>query len=246
MSVIAADLIEYGSASRPEDETSTSGGAIDDAARPLDTQIAGATEDLEFVSDEADTRTMTIVYRDAGGTIQTFGPTALDGTTPVAGPTGVQRILKATLSATDATATVTLRIASAGATRHTFNPLETDAFIMFQRSSSSGSTEDFWEKTFWKNTNADTDLTSAEVTLTADPSSKFEIALDTAIDATVSVTNRKTDPSLTEQDDSTAIGVPTGTLGFGEAIGLWRHMTLGASAAADEPSSTTQLAGQTT
>ena len=244
MPVIASDLIELGAANRPEDDVSTSGGAIDTAARPLDNQ-PGSAVDVEILSDGADTRGFVLTYRNAAGSIQTWSPT-LNGTTPVAlGSAVVARILKGELASGDASRTVTLRVVSGGATLHVFNPNETDAFTMFQRSSSAATQQDFYEKTFIKNTNANTDLQDAEVTLISDPSAKFTVAVDATKDATTSVANRKTTPGLTEQDNGVAIAVPTGTLAFGEAIGVWRHMQLAADAAADMPTSQVQISGQT-
>lgn len=246
MPITATELKEYGSANRPTDDVTTTGGAIATTARPLDTQIVGATENLEFLSSNAGdtTQTLTILYRDASGVEQTFGPTSLNGTTPVTGPTGVQRITNMTLSATT-TGNVTVRVV-AGADRHVFAAGETGAFIMFRNSSSSGTQQVFYEKTFWKNTNGSLALTSAQVTLTSDPSSKFEIGLDATKDASTSAANRKTAPGgISFVDDSVAQNVPTGSLGAGEAIGVWRKMTLAIDAVADEPASSTQLSGQT-
>lgn len=50
MSVVASDLVVYGSANRPNDDTSTAGGAIDTAARPLDQQLT-ANDTIDIVSD---------------------------------------------------------------------------------------------------------------------------------------------------------------------------------------------------
>lgn len=246
MSITSAELVEYGAASRPQDDTSTVGGAIDAAARPLDTQTA-ATENLEIVSDGADTRTFTIHYRDAAGDIQTW-TSSLNGTTAVAlGSSSVERLLDGALGSADGTRTVTLRVAGAGATRHTFNPSETDFFVSMAQSVSAASAKTYYEKTFWKNTNATLSLTSAAVEGTADPDSLFQWGLDTAVDGSTSATNRVTAPTGPSfVDEASSMGVPGGSLAAGSAIGLWRKMSLGASQAAGKTSSTSQLSGQTT
>lgn len=81
MSITAAELIAYASASLPTDDTSTTGGAIDATRRPVFTDISSA-EKLDLASSAADTRNVTIVGRDSTGAVvqETI---ALNGTTPV-------------------------------------------------------------------------------------------------------------------------------------------------------------------
>lgn len=245
---VASDLVKFLAASRPEDDTSTTGGAQDAAARPLDTQVPdGTPEDLDVVSDAAgDTsQTLTITYRKTDGTVATATP-SLNGTTPVTNVAGedVERILKMVLSATTA-GNVTVSGATSATTLHVFAPGETDCAIMFQRASSDPSViKTRYEKEFWENTHATEALLSAEVELTADPSTIYEMAVADAKDDTESVANRETAPSgETFVDDGVAQTVPGTDLLAGEAIGVWIKQTLAAGAAAAKPTFTTQLSG---
>jgi hypothetical protein len=241
-------LIHYGSANIPEDDTSTSGGAEDQAARPLDTQISSA-ENIDVVSDAAgDTMNMTVRYRDAAGAEQsdTF---ALNGTTTVSDAlsAAAERILSITLASAPA-GTVTVTGATSASTLHTFNPAETKAYIHFQEAASESGATTRYEKGFWSNEHGTLTLNSAEVTLTADPDSKLQIAIATAKDDTESVANRETSPSSVGSftDDGVAIAVPGNALAAGEAIGVWAQLSLTGGDSAYKSSFTTELAGTTT
>lgn len=243
------DLVLYYAANAPDDDTSTVGGAIDTAARPLDAELAGPPQDLEAVSDGTDTRNITVIWRDTTGVIQT-NTVALTSTTPVTVATGVERVLEASLATPDATNTVTLRIAAAGATQHTFNPNETLALRAFRRSfSDPDSPLNWFEKQFWSNDDGALALTEAEVTLTADPSAVILIALDNAKDAATTATDRLTAPAAgvgAFVDDGIAIGVPDTFLGPAEAIGTWIQMQLATGNPALRSSYTLQISGQST
>lgn len=244
----ASDLVKYLSANRPEDDASTSGGAQDANARPVDTQVPdGSPEDLDVVSDDAGdtTQTLTITYRRADGTVGTATPT-LNGTTPVTAVAGenVERILEMTL-ASAATGTITVSGNTSATTFHAFAPGETDAKILFYGASSDPSViKTRYEKEFWENTHATEALLSAEVELTADPNSIYEMGVAGAKDDTESVANRETAPTgETFVDDGVAQSVPGTDLLAGEAIGVWIKQTLAAGAAAAKPTFTTQLSG---
>ncbi len=244
MPVISSELVQFLAANHPEDDTSTVGGAIDPAARPLDAEL-GANSNLEILSDGADTRTMTLRYRDAAGVIQSVGPTALNGTTPVSLGITAERVIEATLSASSGTRTVTLRVAGGGAVQHTFNPNETKAKRLFVKSVSSGAQKVYYEKTFWKNTDGVLSLLNAIMRLTADPTAKIKMGLAAAVDGSTTATNRLTAPgSVSFVDDNVDQNVPGTNLAAGSAIGCWWEFTL----AADEPpiknSFTSQLRGQ--
>ena len=243
MSIVAADLIAHGSASRPEDDSATSGGAIDLTHRPELTQLT-ANSVIAAVSDGADVRTLTVTGRDATGAIDTEA-LILTGAVEVVGAKTFERILKLELSAPDASRTVTVTQGSAGPTRATITPNETDRSGMFLKSASEASPVERYEKFFWKNTHATLTLNDAEVELTADPAAKIKIALATAKDDTVSTSNRKTSPGLTFSDDGVALAVPGSSLAAAEAIGVWVEQSLIADDAAQKTTFTTQLSGTT-
>ncbi len=243
MSVTATELIQYGAASRPEDDTSTVGGAIDTQSRPFDAELASAS-DVEALSDGADARTLTITYRLASGATSS-GIITLNGTTPVALGVAIERILKAVLSASNGSRTVTLRVVSAGATLHTFNPNETTGFRNFIKAVSSGSTKTYYEKTHWKNTNASLALLNGILKLTADPSTKIKIGLATAVNDSVTTANRLTAPgSVVFVDDNVDQNVPGTDLAPTASIGVWAELSLAVNNSALKSSFTTELRGQ--
>jgi hypothetical protein len=243
MSVTGSELIQYLATDHPEDDTSTLGGAINAAGRPFDADLASNSQ-LEVLSDGADTRTITVRYRDAAGIVQTTGAVTLSGTTPVALGVTAERLIEATMSTTDASRTVTLRIAGGGATQHTFNPNETKARRLFALAVSSSSGKVYYEKTFWKNTDSVTALLGATMKLTADPSGKIKMGIAVAQGGTTSSTNRLTAPSgITFVDDAVDQSVPGTNLAAASTIGVWWEMTLAADNAPIRSTFTSQLRG---
>ncbi len=232
MAITSSSLIECLATNHPEDDVSTVGGAINAAGRVLDADLATASQ-LEVVSDGADTRTLTLRYRATNKTVQTTGAISLNGTTPVNLGITAERILEATLSGADASRTVLLRIASAGATQHTFNPNETKARRLMALSVSGAAQKVYYEATFLKNTHSTDSLLDAEVLITADPTSKFEMGVAAAVNGSTTTTNRLTAPAgVTFVDDNVAQAVPGTNLAAGDGIKVWNKMTLGADNAA--------------
>lgn len=246
MSIVAADLVAHLPANLPEDDVSTAGGARVSTSRPLDSQFAASAQPYIESDNAGDTtQTVTIEGRDTGGGVISEAKT-LNGTTPVAFTNTFERILNTIISAA-CTGTVLIKQGSGGTTRHTFAPGELKNAIFFQRSSSSGSIEIRYEKVFLTNTHGTLTLNSAQVTLTADPDSRFRIGVHTSKDDTATITDRTTTPGgITFVDDSTAQNVPTGQLDAGEAIGVWIEQNLPASDAARKTTFTVQLSGTTT
>ena len=244
MSIATTDLKKYGAASRPEDDTAASGGAIDAACVLEVTQMASTTT-LEAVSSAAgDTMNLTITGRDATGAVvsQTL---ALTGTTVGAFSQTFERFLKASLASAPA-GNVTIRINTGGATVVVIPAGKTKASVMFINSASEVAQTIRYEKEFWKNEHASLTLTTATIKLTADPSSSIRIGCEASKNGSQSVANRKTTPgSVTFVDDGVAQSLPGGTLEANSTIGVWVEMTRGASAAAIKTSFTTELAGMT-
>lgn len=245
MPIAAADLKLFGSANMPDDDTSTSGGAIALATKPFFTQFGAAARPEIVSTSAADTMTVTIEGRNAAGAVISEA-NALNGTTPVLFAATYERILKVTL-ASAAAGTVTVKEGAGGTTRVTIEPGFTLVVSFFRKSSSEAAQVKRYEKPFWKNTHGTLTLTSATIKLTADPAAKIQIGGEASKDGTQSVTNRKTAPgSVTFVDDNVAQNVPGTTLEAGVAIGVWVEQTL---AAADSPVKSTftlELAGQTT
>ena len=242
MPIAATDLIAYGSASRPSDDTSTTGGAIDTADRPDFTQLT-ANAVIAVVSDGADTRTVTVEGRNAAGAIDTEA-LVLNGATEVVGAKTFERILTLTLSATSGTRTVTVKQGSGGATRATIGINETSRTAFFRRSASEAGITIRYEKLFWKNAHATLTLNSASLKLTADPDARIRMGGAPSVNDTATVTNRKTAPaSVTFVDDNVAQGVAGGVLAAADRIGTWIEANLPASDAAHRTTFTTELSG---
>jgi hypothetical protein len=244
MPIATTDLKKYGAASRPEDDTAASGGAIDAACVLEVTQMASTTT-LEAVSSAAgDTMNLTITGRDASGAVvsQTL---ALTGTTVRAFSQTFERFLKASLAGAPA-GNVTIRINTGGATVVVIPIGKTAAAVMFINSASETAQTIRYEKEFWKNEHGSLTLTAATMKLTADPSSSIRIGCEASKGGTQSVANRKTTPgSVTFVDDAVAQSLPGAQLEAANTIGVWIEMTRGASASAIKTSFTTELAGMT-
>ena len=246
MSIIAGELICYQSANMPEDDATTSGGAINTAGK-VDLTDLTANDRVSVQSDGADTRTVTITGRLASGAIDSEA-LVLNGVTWVDGAKTFERILKV-VTTSSGTRTVTVAKYAAAAHTPTLCTIETN-FTSVRRlfydaaSEASGTTR--YEKIFWKNTNASLTLNTAILKLTADPATKLTTAVALAKDDSVSVANRKTQPAgLTWVDDNVSMAVPGNTLEAASAIGLWLCLTLGASDPAFKNTFTTQLSGTT-
>jgi hypothetical protein len=143
---------------------------------------------------------------------------------------------------------VTVKQGSGGATRATIGVNETSRTAFFRQSASDSGIKIRYEKEFWKNTHGSLTLTSAKVTLTADPDSRIRIGLAPSINDSATVTNRLTAPSsVTFSDDNIDLTVPGGgNLAAADAIGTWVEQNLPANDPVHKTTYTTQLAGQTT
>ena len=242
MPIVAADLIPNGSASRPSDDTSTTGGAIATTDRPDFTQLT-ANALIAVISDGADVRTVTVEGRNAAGAVTTDVIT-LTGAVEAVGVVTFERILTLTLSASDGARTVTVRQGAGGATRATIGPNETTRTAFYRRSASESGIVIRYEKMFWKNNHATLTLNAAAVVLTADPDARIRLGLATAINDTATVVNRKTAPAgVSFVDDNVSQSVPGGILAAADRIGTWIEENLPAADAAHRTTFTTQLSG---
>jgi|SRR5581483_334033 len=247
MSITAAELKTYGSANMPEDDTSTSGGAIDTATKVEFTDIS-APDTVNLVSSAAGdtTQLVTITGRDNTGAIVS-GSATLNGTTPVTVTPGgagtFERILKIVMGAT-AVGTVTATKTTGGATIATLEPGITKVRRLFYDSFSTASPTTRYEKIFWKNTDGSLTLTNAVIQLFADPSSKLLLGLATAKNDSGSVANRLTAPGgVTFVGVGVNQSVPGTTLEAGAVIGTWIELSLLANDSPLKSTGTTQLQG---
>jgi len=251
MSVTAAEIILYGSANMPQDDVSTSGGAIDLTTQIVPTSAslfnALAASFLDYVSSNAgDAMNVTVTGRNAAGSIVTETK-ALNGTTLVSGAVAFQSIEKIVI-ASAAAGTVTITKHTGGATVTTIVAGVTTMRRLFYAAAAdpaSGATQTRYEKFFIKNTDGTNSYLGLTISETSDPSAVLDFAVALAVNDTVSVANRKTAPA-TITFASTPATIPGADLAAGAAIGVWARLTLAAGSAAAEYAWGIQTSGTTT
>lgn len=250
MSVTNADLVLFASNSMPEDDTSTSGGAIDTTTKILLADIA-ANDNVTIISTDAGdtTQTITITGRDAAGVIVNES-LSLNGTTRVVGSQVFERILKVVCNAAHSGQIIITR--DDGPTYTQITTLETGYLarrrLFYDASSdiSGGSTRDYYEKIFLKNTNSTTALTNAFIREYADPSTFITFDLESSKGGSNSVVNRLTAPTgMLGSFDNTDKDIPSGYLANGEAIGIWLKLTLAAGTSPAKTTWTPRVIGST-
>ena len=244
-SIVASDLVAYAAASMPDDDVSTSGGAIDTLRRVDFTQLA-ANDTVRMVSTSAGdtTQTGTVTGRKADGSLASE-TLSLNGTTVVTFANTYERVLKFELSAT-AAGTVTVARTTGPTTIRVIPIGERGFMAMFRKlASDPSSAKDFYTKFFWKNTNGTLALTSSFVKENSDPVNKVTHALAAALDDSGSVANRTTSPGLTF--DNTDKNVPNSqNLSSGSAIGVWLDLHLTGGDTPQRFAYTSEIDGQTT
>lgn len=254
MSIVASDIVAYGSAVMPDDDATLNiGGAIDATTRVVFTDIV-ATDQVEILSDNAGdtTQTVTIYGRNAAGELVSEAET-LNGVTPVTTDTVFERILKITLSAS-ATGTVTVRDQDTDAAIATIESGVTEIrrpFYAAAAEAAGGSARDYYEKIFIKNNHGTLTLTSAVISEQADPSGKITFALESSLngsDTNGAANNRQTVGDLSGYTfDSAAKNVANSqNLTAGSAQGVWLKLSLAAGDAAQNTSYTLRASGNTT
>lgn len=236
MPVASTDLIFYGSANMQESDSGTQGGAIDATTKVIFTDIA-ATDSVAISSSAAGdtTQTVTIYGRSAGGSIVSEA-LSLNGTTRVTGSTSFERIMKIVVNASH-TGTITV-------TRNnspTFTAIATlesgiltvrRLFYSAQADASGGSSRDFYEKIFLKNTHGTLSLLSAAIVESADPGANITFDLESAVSGTNTATDRRTAPAsgMLGTFTGSSKNVPGTDLAAGGYIGIWLKQTLAAGA----------------
>jgi len=245
MPILVTDLKHYLCASRPEDDASLTGGAIDANCVMLAAQLA-ANDVVRVVSDNAgDNQNVTITGRLATSEIDT-DVIVLNGLTPVSGAKTFERILKVDISAAPAGNITVERNTGPNDDIVIIPAGKTAAAIQFISSTSEASITTRFEKAGFKNEHATDTLTSAEVTLTSDPSASVRIAVETAKNDSTTVANRKATPAgVSFVDDGVVVAVPGNQLEAAAAVNYWAELTRAADAAAIKTSYTVQLGGVT-
>ncbi len=242
MPITSAELVFYQSANMPENDTSTSGGAIATTGKVKTMPMASASVPKVASSAAGDTtQTITVTGRDAAGTIVSEVET-LNGTTQVNFSQSFERILKVVLSATT-TGNVTLYMNDGSTEIVVLEAGITSNRRLFYDASSSAAQETRYEKVYGKNEDPTLTLNSAIFKLTADPQARIKIGVESSADQ--SVANRDTAPgSVSFVDDNVDVDITS--LAAGASKGLWVQQQLPADDAAFKNTFTLELSGTTT
>lgn len=251
MSISSDDIRFYGSANMPEDNVSTSGGAIDLTTKVIFSDIA-TTDNVTVISTSvADTGNITITGRLASGIIsaETLGMT---GTVRLVAANNYERILKVELaSAPSGIITISRDNSPTYSQIATMESGVTTVRRLFYDSSadvSGGSARDYYEKIFVKNVNATLALSNAIVIEQADPSAYTTFDLESSKGGSNSVASRlDTVPSsMLGSFTSANKTIPGGYLGSGEACGIWIKLSLASGVAASKSTITYRITGTST
>ncbi len=249
MPIVAADIIAYGSASMPDDDTPTAiGGAISLVKRVVFTDIV-ATDQIEFLSTEvADSMNLTIYGRNAAGELVNE-VNAVNGVTVVTTTIALERVLKIIL-ASAATGAITVRdqdtdteiaLLEIGVTeiRRPFYDAAADA--------SGGSTREYYDKIFFKNTHGSLTLTSSQILEQADPQTVVAFALESTLDGTDTngAGNRQTHTGGYTFNSTAKNVANSQNLTAAAAQGCWLQLTLTAGLGAQNTSVTMRVSGNT-
>lgn len=252
MPIVASDIVAYGSANMPDDDSGLNiGGAIDTSIRVVFTDIA-ATDEIEILSSNAGdtTQTVTIYGRNAAGELVSDSAT-LNGLTPVlVAGTAFERVLKIIISAAH-TGTVTVRDQDTDTTIAAMEPgvLEVRRpFYDAAADASGGSARTYYEKVFFKNNHGSLTLTSAVIKEQADPSTKVDFDLESTLDGTDTNgggNNRQVAPGGYTFDSADKNVANSQNLTAGSAQGVWLRLSLAAGDAAQNTSVTMRVSGNT-
>jgi hypothetical protein len=249
--IVAANIIAFGSASMPDDDTPTGiGGAIDLTTRVVFTDIS-ATDTVEMLSDNgADTsQTVTIFGRNAAGEIISELET-LDGANEQTTTATFERILKIVMSAT-AAGTVTIRKQTDDVEIAVLEPGVTQIRRPFYDASaeaSGGAERDYYEKIFFWNDHATLSLTAAILKEQADPSSNIDFDIEASLDGTDDngAGNRQTHDGGYTFDSNDKNVVNSQNLTAQTAQGCWLRLKLPAGEASANDTITMRVTGNTT
>lgn len=247
MSILASELIAYSSVSRPQDDSSTSGGVIDAQVRPTYTQFTANAVLALVSSSPGDTRQVTVIGRLPTGVLTTENVN-LNGTNEVLSTNTYERILSVLAASITGGVTVSAKQGSGGTTRGTIASAEKGFQALFINSASDPDDPvDRYEKINIKNTNTGgLTLTSSVLTLTADPQDRIEIGVGSVSGAN-SVANRLAAPGgVSFVDDGVDINVPSGqNIPASEWVEVWCKQALLAGDSAFKNTFTVRLTGNT-
>ena len=256
MSVGASNLILYGSATMPDnDSTQQVGGAINTKIKVEMTEISPSGR-VEMVSTAGQSGySMDISFRRANGVAATELKN-INGATAVTFAATMERILKLVASTSVHTGQITVRKLSAGTNLATLpNGVKQVRRPFYNAAAPDSGTKSYYEKVFYKNTHGTLALTAASICEQTDPSGKITFALDgvaAACPLNLSVNNgafaRNTPPSarITAFGNATLSVRNSGNLTQGSAQGIWLRLLLTNTDSATKTSYTLKAKGNST
>ena len=252
MPIVAADIIAYGSASMPDDDTPVDiGGAIDETIRMVFTDIV-ATDEIEILSDSSsDTvETITVHGRNAAGELVNDVGTLNGVSVVLIAGTAFERVLKIIKSATTV-GSVTVRDQDTDTEIALMEPAVLEIrrpFYDAAADASGGSTRTYHDKIFFKNTHGSLTLTSAQILEQADPQTVVAFDLESSLDGTDTNgggNNRQVAPGGYTFDSSAKNVANSQNLTSDSEQGCWLELTLTAGLGAQNTTVTMRVSGNT-
>lgn len=247
-------IVWYLSANRPEDDSSTSGGAVDTNMRLMlrsdgDSLNGGSGDQVDLVSDSAsDTQSVDLAGYDTSDTWQTESVT-LTGTTNVQS-TNTYKHLRKVEAASDAVGTITIAEYNSGSPTELFTITAGERgraalFLKAEANAGGGATKYLYEKVFVYSSGST--YSGGDFYNSEDEDSELAFDLEMSSDSTTtggseSVANRATEPSTggtyswadhASGDKHTVGDAEDGALTDTEAQGVWVRLTLAAGRSAE-------------
>jgi hypothetical protein len=252
MSVVASDIVVYGSLFMPEDDvTNDIGGGIDLLTELVFTDI-DVPGTVEVISDDNSdtTQEITIVGRSASGVIKTTAVT-LNGTTVVPVGQTFERFLKVTLDGS-AVGNVTLRKTGNSGDLFVIKPgilTIRKPFYNISSDTAGGAERKFYEKIFIRNNHTTLALTDAQIVEQGDPASNIAFSLESVLngsDRNGSGNTRLVAPGGHTFDSTTKNVSNNQEHDPLSAQGIWMEITLAAGEAPAKNTYTLRETGKTT
>ena len=250
MSILTTDIKVFGSASMPEDDTTTNIGGALSASKKVEFTDISPSGAVEMKSDSLSdtTQQLTITGRNPAGEIVSESQT-LNGTTWVQFSTTFERILKMVLNSISI-GDVSLREITSGEVLATME----SGILQIRRPfynavAPAEGTKKFYEKVFFKNTHGTLTLTESIIAEAADPSTKVAFALETSLDGTDAngaENSRNVAPAGYTFNSSNKAVANNGNHSAGKGQGVWLELTLQSIDAATKTTYTLRETGITT
>ena len=250
MAVVASNLVMYSAANMPQDDSTTSGGAIDSGVRVTFTDPSSAAQLIIFSSSASDTsQTLALTGSNAAGSVISESM-SLNGTSNVTSSNTFGRVLTAYLSATGVG---DVTVSGNGINKVAEIPIGETGFLrpFYDATASLSTTKTLYEKIFVKNNNTSSTLNSATLIPVAATglASNITYGIENGKASPQSVTDRTTVPTGVDSFGSGSSGVypnGTGELTPHDYQGVWLKLSLAASESSANSFYEIQVSGTTT